>query len=694
MKHTIRNRYVELVFDEETGTLASLRNLTTGDDCRKHATSQPIFALYSLEGDGYGEKTEHLPGKPVSVRKEEADGMRRLAIEYTDAADGKLPFRATVTIELGEDSRDTVWRLELRNGDSDRRIVEVMFPYVRGLGLGRSWEDDILIYPHHAGEKTINPVSAYASDKYAGFWRAQTIREDYGYSREINYCGLASMTWMYLYDAENGLYLGSHDERFPVTGLRVETGGPRAPWMGFGFRKHARIVPGGSWTSGDAVIALTDRNWHWGAKRYRQWIDRHIAMPEHPERMKDQYILNQCYNFKRETEILNRFVDIPRMYDAGKAEFGMDHMFIASWNRKGFDADYPEYQPDMELGTPWELYQGVDYVNENGGFATFYINARIFDIESDFFPSLGRRWAIHDHSGATMDEEYGPHKFTVSCPSHKEWTRYLLDMSRWMVRSYGATGIYLDQLGSADPYPCHRPDHSHADVGEFNAGYVELLRELLPEVKRFNPEGFLMIENCGDIYGSYVWGNLTWNGEKYDEFFDLYKYTFPEYVQVNMVNPRRGLEGKAQEDQLRRDMARAMRLGAVLWIGREKNETLAEGSKRFMQRSVGLRRRLQPLMRDGVFAEEEGVAALSEGVTASRWRLAEGGDLYVVSNLARSDGAYLDIEADGRTSVEAALEDVDGGRLTVTVEAEGGKLRLPVTAAEIGAIVVRPPGGG
>ena len=47
-----------------------------------------------------------------------------------------------------------------------------------------------------------------------------------------------------------------------------------------------------------------------------------------------------------------------------------------------------------------------------------------------------------------------------------------------------------------------------------------------------------MTENCGDIYGSYTWGNLTWNGAEYDEHYNVFKYTFPEFTQVNMVNPR------------------------------------------------------------------------------------------------------------------------------------------------------------
>ena len=51
----------------------------------------------------------------------------------------------------------------------------------------------------------------------------------FGFAREINYCGLASMTWMDITDRDFGMHVGSHDPSFPVTGLRVETGGPEDP---------------------------------------------------------------------------------------------------------------------------------------------------------------------------------------------------------------------------------------------------------------------------------------------------------------------------------------------------------------------------------------------------------------------------------------------------------------------------------
>ncbi|WP_322388391.1 DUF6259 domain-containing protein, partial [Clostridium perfringens] len=164
--------------------------------------------------------------------------------------------------------------------------------------------------------------------------------------------------------------------------------------------------------------------------------------------------LNQCYNFKRSGAIENTFDKIPYLYEKGK-ELGVNHMFIASWNRTGFDSFYPEYYPDMELGSAMEFRRGLEYIRENGGMSTLYINARIFDVKSDYHKALGEKMAIKTYNGENIFETYGPEKFTVNCPSDKLWREFLLDTAEFTVKAYGSDGIYLDQLASAEPMPCY-----------------------------------------------------------------------------------------------------------------------------------------------------------------------------------------------------------------------------------------------
>ena len=207
-------------------------------------------------------------------------------------------------------------------------------------------------------------------------------------------------------------------------------------------------------------------------------------------------------------------------------------------------------------------------MREHGGFSTLYINARIFDVKSDFHKTVGEKMAVRNEKGEPYRETYGPEHFTVNCPSDTLWRDYLLDTAEFCVKAYGCDGIYLDQLASAEPFACYCAEHSHENIGEFNNGYVYVLRELLRRLRKHNPNAYIMTENCGDIYGSYTWGNLTWNGAEYDEYYNVFKYTFPEFVQVNMVNPR-GWETEDRDQRLwfYRDMHRAVTLGSVLWMG-------------------------------------------------------------------------------------------------------------------------------
>jgi hypothetical protein len=647
---SIGNKYLEICVDSEDGRLTSLKNRITGDDYLKLDLRSPLYKLSCISLSS-GEKVEVVPDRVISVEEITGDkdisgeSTRSLVVKFKSALAGEAePVRihASVRMEVREDDAETLWFLELSNSDERYLIVEILFPCFRGVYLGESWQDDIMIYPHHAGEKTLAPVREYTSERYLGFWRAGTKRGNDGvFFREINYCGLASMNWMYYYDDENGLYISSYDRDFTVTGLRVETGGPDDPWMGWAMRKYATVNPGETWNSHPYGVGITTDDWHFGASRYREWIDGVIQMPDNPLYLKDETILNQCYNFKRDGVIYNRFGDIPSMYERGQDEYGMRHMFIASWNRSGFDQDYPEYHPDLELGTCWELAEGCRYVNENGGFITFYVNSRIFHMESDYFETLGRKWAIKDEAGKKTYEQYGPHKFVVLCPSNKAWQDYLIDVGSWMAKSYGATGIYLDQLGSAEPFPCYDKSHTHEDIGSFNRGYIRVLKDLLERVRSINPDSFLMIENCGDIYGSYVWGNLTWNGDPYDEFYNLYKYTFPEYVQVNMCNPKRHLTGEARATKFYYDLNRALLLGSVFWVGLDKTESLDDDLHEYLKAAIGFRKRLNPFFKAGRFIDNEDVIQASPGLEVSHWRLKDAGDLYIMANPNKGAGKYL-----------------------------------------------------
>jgi hypothetical protein len=692
----LENNYAKFVFDSEIKNFIEIENKTTGDNILKKVFPGCLFQIVGLHTN-HNERCFYSPGKFFSARKKSADCGDCLEIKFSSIVSKSDEIDVSVIIEVSlvDHQPESLWKIEVDNQTTNIDIVEVVFPYIRGVFLGDSWEDDVIIYPHHAGEKTKQPIQAYTSPHFAEFFRAEVKKEADFYAREINYCGLASMMWMYYYDAGNGFYFGSHDDDFLVTGIRAETGGVNDPWMGFAFRKYYRILPGDRWQSNNYVLALTDQDWHWGAERYRKWFMDCVEISPQPDYLANECTLNQCYQLKRQGVVANRFDDIPKIYETGKELFNARHIFLASWNRSGFDRDYPEFQPDIELGTPLDLAQAVRDVRIQGGMVTFYINARIFHKDSDFFKTLGHKWGLKTYEGDLIIEQYGPEVFSVSCPAHVEWQKMIIDLAEWMIRAYGANGIYLDQLGSAEPFPCFDSQHSHDGIGEFNLGYLSVLRDINKRIKQIDPNSYLMIENCGDIYSAHVWSNLTWNGPDYDEFYNVYKYTFPEFQQVHMVNPKGNLELDDRWRKFYFQMSRALLLGAVLWLGVDKFED--SNHKEFLEftsKAVRLREALNPIIAEARFFDDRGIVDIPEGIEATHWQLNNGDHLFIISNCSLLHKKYFDVRIPSFNLEAVSSDCID--QLTNVVKYEkldNDILRIRVPDQRISFVTFKAKGG-
>lgn len=669
----LRGSNIALTFDTKNHCLSSLINLETGSELIAFPSVQPIFGLVVLDeiNGTFNRRTVY----PKCMAKCVSHDENKLILVYENMGDEQLDISCVLTINVGEEA---VIHIHIDNNQR-MPVVEVLCLIVDGIVMGQSNKDDYCLYPHHAGEKTQNPIEEYASERIQQLWRAQSCMVGSHYLREINYCGLASMTWMFYGDLREGLYIASHDDRFLLTGVIAGTGWPNRPAMCFGFREHNRIDKGESWNSGDIILRLGNGNWHWGAQRYRRWIEPLLQFDNNPVFLKDQYALNQCYNFKKDGGIINNFADIPSMFETGM-KYEVSHILIASWNRKGFDCNYPEYYPDMELGTAMDLWRGVDKINKNGGFATFYINARLFDLESDFYKSLGQDMAIKNENQRILTEQYGPVKFSVNCPSDQMWQKLLIDTAVFTAKTYGFRGVYLDQLASAEPFACYDMKHSHSNIGGFNQGYIWILSEIKRQLKENNPDAFLMTENCGDIYGAYVWGNLTWNIQPFDEFFNMFKYTFPEYVQVNMVNPRRWIQDRAEQNRwFTRDIVRAVLLGGIFWVGLTSRFENDPERETLIKRVLAFRKSINSVIAKGRYCDDCGINIKAGAASASVWEF-EGERTILIGN-PDAEMVELDIELPSDMKPDWQCFDIETGELSLSpfdkgysVQAKGGML--------------------
>lgn len=139
-------------FAPEANNFVSLVNLATGDDYIKAAPRGPLVELYALAD---GEKKKLLPGVPGM-----SAGAGFLEISYTEF--GGLPIGMTVRCTAENDRLCIRARME---NHSAADVVEVLMPHIGGVYLGEDYADDAIIYPHHAGERTRNPVMGYGVNK-------------------------------------------------------------------------------------------------------------------------------------------------------------------------------------------------------------------------------------------------------------------------------------------------------------------------------------------------------------------------------------------------------------------------------------------------------------------------------------------------------------------------------------------------
>ena len=255
-----------------------IEDLSIQDESLWTIGSSFLPALELVLRDG----TRRIPLQPqITADSVEVDSQS-LKIRFTDCVELQSAETWAVggfyTMEISEDGTIS-WHVSVEN-QSTYSICEILFP--RSMPIYFS-ETGVLMYPHHAGERIMNVPHTFASAKYQEFWRAESVKTDFGFAREINYCGLASMTWMDITDRDFGMYVGSHDPSFPVTGLRVETGGPEDPWVSLSIRKYIDIDPGQSYSSPPVIWAFHSGDWHQSAQRYRAWFDTVVKQSNHPE---------------------------------------------------------------------------------------------------------------------------------------------------------------------------------------------------------------------------------------------------------------------------------------------------------------------------------------------------------------------------------------------------------------------------
>ena len=715
------NGLVSIAMDARSAELLELVSERTADNliksnCHPQAWS-PFLLEVPVEGGNrrllHPARYEQIFEDPTlapAIRVEQREKDASIHVDYPAVVEGgeRREVQVSVDIELPEGKPSAEWRISVTNGLPDE-IQKVVFPCISGVFLGDTWEDDELAFPYHSGILVKNPVRRLSEPPRDVYWKWQEyrycyrlngpsgVKDDRGsYVLECSYSGPASMLWMDLFDrAEDcGLYLTCRNEQKLLKALRVETFGERFPGMGLSIVHYPCMKPGAAWQSETSVLALHPGDWHWGADEYRAWRESLHDVParrHRPEWFEKSPGLVAHYDFKYQGGgIVHRFRDIPALLEQARA-MGMNHLLISGWNFDGFDHGFPQYWPDPALGTEEDLREAVHAVRRMGGHLAFYINSRLCNTKYPDRAELIRSSAIMHKDGSLQIERYGAGdlEFACLCNQSTAWRDEFVGVVNYLTHDIGADSMYLDQLAMGSGQLCYHPGHSeHADnPAMWNLGYRKMLAQMR---EGYDQEGMaLLYEGVSDLYGWGASGQLisTMFFQNCGAYPELYKYTFPDQILVDMMNPRRN-SGMRAEHVARMStflLFRAFVVGSYLWVyDLEMDNTFRRDPEQYerLRRVTALRSAWLEAYGQGVFRDTVGLGAISGGLLAKRYEL-ENGSLIVCANEKHVKGA----------SVEAFWKGSERPRVWMRTDREPGReqpVDCPVEAREGGYAVSLP----
>ena len=684
------NDLVSIALDAQNAELLELCNLATGDNYIKSNCHPQAFSPFMLEIPVPGGMRHLYPPRYAQIRQDPSLKPEIQVEQKTQEAQVHIFYPAVVELPEGSQEKNyirhsiqvtvdillpraderTQWRIQVVN-QTDDEIQRVLFPLINGVFLGDTWEDDEIVLPRDAGLRVKNPVKRLSEKTQTIHWKWQEYRYAYGlngpcgiqddrgsYVYENNYSGGASMLWMDLFDEQenSGLYITCRNDLLLLKAIRAETFGESEVGMGLSIVHFPCLQKGQCWQSECCILGIHTGDWHWAADDYRAWrtsLPRRDLRPHRPRWFEESPGLVAHYDFKYQGQgVVHRFRDIPALLEQAR-EMGMNHLLCSGWNVDGFDHGFPQYRPDPELGTEEELRTAVQTVRKMGGHLAFYINSRLCNTKYPDRAPLIQESAIMRRDGSLHIEKYGADdlEFACLCNGSKPWRDEFVGVVDYLTHQIGADSMYLDQLAMAPGTLCYHPGHTeHAgNPAAWNQGYEKMLQAMR---NGYENGGMAMLyEGCSDIHGWGVSGQLisTMFSHYAGAYPELYKYTFPDEILVDMMNPCRNSGMRAAHIARKSTflLYRAFVTGSYFWVyDLEMDNTFRRDDVQYdrLKKVIALRTAWLRHYGHGTFRDTRGILACTVGMLAKMYKINGGMLIACAWEHPVSPAAAIDVE--------------------------------------------------
>ena len=628
---------VRIAFDP-AGNLVELVSRSSGHN---YAGGKPVWRLYFQTQNAMDREVTAAEAAPTVTCE---DG--RIELKYDRVSFEGSPLAIAVTVSVSVEGDQTHWTIDIRNDASGVTIRDCHFPLVGGLQLQDSQG---LIWSKWGGERF--------ADVREEIRRQHTLwyAEDHVFTgMKIGYPGSTAATNCYvLCDDAEGLYVGCHrkDSEFTEHQFRLYDKD-----LECGLARYPNLSYGENVTLGGFVLSPYTGSWHTAARKYRGWADSWFHPPEVPDWIKhfrgwQRIILKHQYG-----EIHYRYDQLPQIYKEGAAA-GIDTLHMFGWHQGGHDNNYPNYEPDSDLGGRDALKKAVADFTASGGNVILYTNGRLIDVATDYYRDVGHRISIKDHLGIELRDAYrfrgrgnyvgnfANRTFVIACPSSQQWYEQLQHFAD-LAFEYGCRGIFYDQMGSGE-YPCCDPTHGHGVPWMQTAqAKADILRRLRTYIKNRDPDMALGIELLSDRaaqYADYI--HSQWGAAGPTGFIDWFRYTFPEVI----LTDRDIRDDSDIERRVNHCLLKGLRSDVEIYRCRRTISATPRYAS-YLKKANALRETYSDLIVAGTYHDTEGFMIDNPNVEGRAFLA--GDRLAVVLTQSRSDRASTHLHVPGYRYVE------------------------------------------
>ncbi len=518
------------------------RSLVSFDYRGRNFVQEPgvLYEIQLVKKDG---GADLLTGKDAAesvVSVERRPGVVTLVVK--SRTHKGLPVNVECRIRVTRGSPLARWRVRVTN-ETDLALRSVTYPIVvTPLALGRSIEDDFLIWPQ-----------SDEAERFPAPGKHFNIGQGFDLRNGARYPGGASLQMMTFGDAQSSLYFATYDSEGNVKRFRFKK---RRETFRFSIDHLVPESRGNDFDAGyDTILGGFKGDWRVAGDLYREWAwkqpwcktkwhDR-ADVPKWLKKWPPIVYADAlgAVNRKRPLDLL------PQITKDYMNVFGRDMvMFFHGWEKNRAQLGYPRPDPFAPDGGAEYFKSNMEKVRALGSRAFVFISGPHWILEQRncgyddraAFEKLGRPFAALDEKGKPQGLFlFGSLNMAKMCPATDFWKRCVVEKLVQCVK-LGVPLVQIDGFPCCQAYPCYNPAHGHPlGYGKwFYRRFADILRACRTEAVKIDRDFAMPTEGTcelfiplTDSYMSRMHMMPRWHHDAFKAMkIPLFTYVYHEYL--------------------------------------------------------------------------------------------------------------------------------------------------------------------